>query len=104
MLRLFLNQNVFFERRLLQRCAQNEKKAQEEFRALSYLSQVYRTAKEVNLIYNRVLSDEELDLLCKVLTTNIYKGHRTLPHWRHDLHHRICLYVTIATEKFIKGT
>lgn len=102
MFRLFLNRNVVFERRLLQRCFENDAEAQAYFRAYSYLSQVYRTAQEVNLHYNRVLNDQELDDFCKVLTGKIYKGYKVLPHWRRDLHDRIRQYVFRATEKFLK--
>ena len=88
-----MNHNYFSEKRLLKRCADGDAGAQEQFALISYLNQIYRTATEVNLEFNRVLTETEIDALCKVLTIEIYKAYNKLPHWRRNLYAQINRYV-----------
>lgn len=90
------NTNYYYERALLTRCAAGDTSAQARFAALSYSSQVRRTAEETNLTLGRPLSAEELKRLCALYVTEIYAGAATFPHRRRTLYEQIHLYVFVA--------
>ncbi len=91
-----MNFSYFIERRLLQRCADDDRAAQRQFATSSYRNQVYKTATEVNRSYDVVLGADELNDLCKLLIARIYRLHDTLPSWKHTLYRRIEDWVTGA--------
>lgn len=96
-----MNWNMLWERRLLQRCAQDDPLALQEFARQSYVRQIHRTATETNLQYNGVLDGQELQDLCEHLAIEIYDAYKTIPDWREDLYKRIHQYVKRATEEYI---
>ena len=91
-----MNFNYFVERRLLQRCANDDRGAQRQFASSSYRNQVYKTAAEVNRSYNVVLGTDELNDLCRLLIIQIYRLHDTLPSWKHTLYRCIEDWVASA--------
>lgn len=96
------NLNYEVERRLLQRCAVGDVKAQRDFSLHSYLGRVYRTAHETNLQFNKPLTTDEVESLSAVLAFEIYNAWKTLPHPRRPLHDQISLYVFRAVTEYIK--
>jgi len=96
------NRNQQSERRLLQKCNENEPGALQEFRSLSYQSCVARTSHRVNLAFNGVLSADECEALRILLTKNIYGGSDVLPHPRKTLYRQIESYVFGAVREYIE--
>jgi hypothetical protein len=97
------NANQLKERLLLQKCAEADPIALEQFRTLSYQSCVARTIAHVNFTHNNVLTPKECEALRVLWTIQIFKAYRVLPHRRQTLYQRIHVYVFKAAKKYLKG-
>lgn len=96
-----VNQHVHAERRLLQRCAAGDASAQAEFRLASYVGHVFKVASRLNAEYHSTIPSNELDALCRLWITEIWRGHEVFPHSQRTLYTQIELYVLRAFQTYL---
>ena len=97
-----MNAEIDYEKELLRKCSQNDAESIEEFDDRSYLGAILIAVDERHRRLGSPLTDEEVDLLSKILIGEVYKQWKSLPRKRRDLKSQLEAYIPRAFEKLVR--